>query len=354
MKKNLYLSAAFIVLGVGIGWTQIRRFFDEKPVEANSNLPESHLAHHGSSHHDHHISPSSSPPDKSSKDSGDSKVMETTHKQQMMDEGHDSHHNPRINKAYTTGMVTTTVVEKSLSYGLRSFGEVAIDPELYQAQSEHLEIKSRAPQTTDPLWTEMINVSRTRLKALGISHDHIISLEKKGRPEESLITSQGPDPLIIYAYVSEDDLPDIFTGQKVGIIQGWMENISAQGRVMYKDDRINSKTRSGLVRIQLKSKPPSLRGGSQVQIEFMWPAEKHITVPFDSLLQRSDGAYIFLFEDEKIVPAKVDVLMISGEAVAIRNRFYLGRTIVRHSPFLWDADTRISLDGDSSHSHHHH
>lgn len=244
-------------------------------------------------------------------------------------------------------VVKTTVVEEELIRLERSFGEVASDPELYQAQIEHLEIIKGAA----PGWTEMIKASQARLKALGLSKAHIASLEKKRRPEEALITSQGPDPLIVYAQVSEDNLPHIFIGQRVKVIRGW-EKASYKGKVMFLDHQIDPIGRTAIVRIELEGKSPTLRAGSQVQVEFIWPAEKHVTLPFDSLMQRSDGAYIFIIQGENISPAKVEVLMIVGDKVAIGNRQYLGADIVRHSPFLWDADSRFSPAAATTHSHH--
>ena len=352
MKKTLYFSVALISLGVGIGLWMMPR-----SPSSDSNLTEAKPRYYCPMHpHIHADEDGVSCPI-----CGMDMILDTSAPTlPLADDSKETSDNEPSKEispisSSKTGVeqpfpvVKTTVVEEELVRLERSFGEVASDPELYQAQIEHLEIVKGAA-ASGPIWGEMIRASQARLKALGLSRTHITALEKKGRPEEALITSQGPDPLIIYAQVSEDDLPHIFTGQKVKVLRGSMKKVS-EGTVRFLDHQIDPQTRSAIVRIELNSKSPTLRAGSQVQVEFIWPAEKHVVVPFDSLLQRSDGTYIFIIHGERISPAKVEVLMIVGDKVAISNREHLGTAIVRHSPFLWDADSRFS-PAASSHSHH--
>lgn len=267
------------------------------------------------------------------------------------------------------GMVTAQVVEREIGYRLRSFARVAVDAELYRAQSEYLELgssrlKSKLSSVSTPGdvgWDEMLQAARMKLKALGLSEQHIISLEQKGQPESSLLTSQTSDPLIIYAYVSESDLAHVHQGQEVRVWVAGHHERSHKARVMFIDHLVDLRSRFVTVRVELLEKNHGLRSGSFVQVEFIAPPQRYVTVPYDSLLQRSDGAYIFVDEGSKFSIRKVNVLFITEESVAIDNREYLGEDIIRHSQFLLDADTRFNAtsaggagEGGAAGSSHHH
>ena len=248
------------------------------------------------------------------------------------------------------GMVMGRITKRALAPRFTAFAHVAFDRELYQAQSEYLETRrqflARSPARERGLtWRSMLEAARMRLQAHGLSKEHIAFLDQRGAAEAALLTSQGKEPLIIYARVWEDDLAHITRGQQVRIQarSHHPPSPALMGEVMFVDQRV----RSGgaiTVRIKLLDARHNLRSGSLVTAEFITRPQEHVTVPYDSVLWREGGGFILL-EDETeggLSMTKIDVLFISGDWVATSNAAFLGRQLVRHHPFVWEADRRLN------------
>ena len=118
-------------------------------------------------------------------------------------------------KIYATepygGVISVEVANKELAPEVYGFGRVALDPELYKAQSEYLELVSSLKGSS---YTQIRRAAHLRLQSMGLSRQHIRDLRRSGQPERALLTSQGSDTIVVYAYVREEDLHVLLTHHK--------------------------------------------------------------------------------------------------------------------------------------------
>lgn len=250
------------------------------------------------------------------------------------------------------GIKQGEVISKELFKSIDTAGRVAFDPELFVAQNEYVEaIKQEESVKNSPVSEvkhsamAMVESSKTRLKILGLSDSQISEL--KDTSKNSYLIPKSGDKVWIYAEVYEIDLPYIKAKLTAKISGRALGGKVINGEVISVDRVINTTTRTAKVRIALNNAPMELRPESYVDVSILSPLGKQTVVPFDSILDTGNAAWVYVIKNSQnndgniIEPRKVIIKSYAGDEVAIASGVLPGDKIVTSANFLVDSESRL-------------
>ncbi|MBI3011713.1 MAG: hypothetical protein HYY58_04400, partial [Candidatus Omnitrophica bacterium] len=120
------------------------------------------------------------------------------------------------------GVTTAPAQRRTINKIIRTVGQIANDPELYQAEQEYLQALRALEQAktgTMPEVTEraqrLVDSSRLRLRRLGLSHELIEEMASWTGPDQSLLLADPSGRVWLYAPIYEFELPLVKVGQTV-------------------------------------------------------------------------------------------------------------------------------------------
>lgn len=230
------------------------------------------------------------------------------------------------------GIRLATVERQSLDKQIRVAGEVAHDPELYQAQEEYLKSRGTGLQPSSEL----------KLEHMGMSPAQIKRLERRGHAKRNLIINDQDQDFWIYVYFYEADLPFIQIGQAVEVTVPTMGDERFHGRLQALRPYVDAATRSVRGIVTVRDPDLRLRPGLFVNAQVQVPLPENLVVPLSAILDSGERQIVFVKTGEGVfTPRQVKVLGRAGDFAAVESGVKAGDQVVMAANFMLDSESRL-------------
>ena len=266
-------------------------------------------------------------------------------------------------KQQLIGVRTVPAQKRFLAKTIRTWGRIAYDPELYQAEAEYLQAQQAFKEASGQPGFRMVEQVRRladaaalRLTLLGVGDEMVQEIRKSDQPDKSLLLADPQGRVWVYAFIYEFELPLIKVGQKLLVEIPSLSGKVFEGAIQSMDPVLDPATRSARVRAILVDADHFLKPEMYVNVSVQVPVGEVLSVPqeavFDTGLQkiafveRAQG----LFE-----PRQVVVGVLADGYYELKEGIAEGEKVVTNGNFLIDSESRLQsvLHKGASAEHRH-
>ncbi|MEW6517234.1 MAG: heavy metal-binding domain-containing protein [candidate division FCPU426 bacterium] len=240
-----------------------------------------------------------------------------------------------VRRQQLIGVKTVVATRRTLEKTLRVQGEVAHDPEMYQAQAEYLRGLAAGGEGG------LQSASRLKLEHMGMSPDLIRRLERRGRPQRNLFVRDQDPVFWIYVYFYEADLPFLSLGQPVAVrvprLGGQHDGV-LRGLQPYVEPA--ARTIRGIVEVR----DPELRlyAGLYADAEVRLTLPEAVVIPASAVLDSGTRQVVFeLTGPGRFEPREVQIGAVAGEFAQVLTGVEAGASVVTDGNFMLDAESRL-------------
>jgi Cu(I)/Ag(I) efflux system membrane fusion protein len=232
------------------------------------------------------------------------------------------------------GVTHDKVESRDLQMVIRTVGQVAYDPDLYQAIVEYRNLANRPGMET------VITNAVLRLRQLGLSEDMIKELAEATHDPNSLLLP-GKE-VWVYAQIYEYEIDMVHAGQTVTITAPSLPGHSYTAKVVAVDPILNPATRTARARILVATPEGNLRPQSFVQVRIEVSLGNKLAVPFDAVLDTGEHQIVFVVKEPgAFEPRSVKLGRQADGYYEVLSGLEEGEEVVTSANFLIDSESRF-------------
>jgi len=255
-----------------------------------------------------------------------------------------------LNQQQLIGIKTDLVSIRHLTKTINTYGRVAYDPALYNAQEEFLAAVEIQGSTTKAPFNQsrersqkLLESARLRLKLLGMSDAQVKDLEDTRQVDTRLLlTPTGADKVWIYADIYENDLSVVKAGQKAEVTTSAFPGQTFRGRIVAIDPVLDPKTRTVRARIEVRDPQSKLKPELFVNVLIQARMGRKLSVPESAVMD--SGLYKIVFVDKgqgNFEPREVVVGRKAEGYYEVLKGLEDGEKVVSNGNFLLDAESQL-------------
>ncbi|MBI4597865.1 MAG: efflux RND transporter periplasmic adaptor subunit [Candidatus Omnitrophica bacterium] len=262
------------------------------------------------------------------------------------------------------GVTTAPVQRRTINKIIRTVGQIANDPELYQAQQEYLQALKALGQAktgTMPEVTEraqrLVDSSRLRLRRLGLSHELIDEMASWTGPDQRLLLADPSGQVWLYAPIYEFELPFVQIGQTIVAESASVPGKTWEGIIRSIDPVLDPASRSARVRAILTDSEGALKPEMFVNASIQIAAGEVLAIPEEAVFDTGTKRVVFVDKGEGLFePRDVTVGIKAEGSYEIKSGVAEGELVVTSGNFLIDSESRLkaALEGMSGSGGHQH
>jgi membrane fusion protein, copper/silver efflux system len=232
------------------------------------------------------------------------------------------------------GVTRGQVVMTNLFSEIRTVGNVAYDPDLYEAIVEYRASSDREAGAT------LVQASALRLRQMGLSEELIAEMAGPGHDPKSLLLP-GKE-MWVYAQVYENEVGIIRAGQPVEVTA-----LSSPGRtyaatIVAVDPILNATTRTLRARVLVSTPEEDLLPGMFVNVKLEIPLGRKLAVPQEAVLDAGDHQIVFVVKGAGMFePCLVTLGRKAGDYYEVLTGLKDGDEVVTSANFLIDSESRF-------------
>jgi Cu(I)/Ag(I) efflux system membrane fusion protein len=232
------------------------------------------------------------------------------------------------------GVTHDKVEFRDLQMVIRTVGQVAYDPDLYQAIVEYRNLVGRPGMAT------VVANAVLRLRQLGLSEDMIKELADATHDPNSLLLP-GKE-VWVYAQVYEYEIGMVRAGQTTTITAPSVPGHTYTAKVVAVDPILNPVTRTARARILVATPEENLRPQSFVQVRIEVSLGNQLAVPFDAVLDTGEHQIVFVVKEPgTFEPRSIKLGRHAGDYYEALSGLEAGDEVVTSANFLIDSESRF-------------
>ena len=268
-----------------------------------------------------------------------------------------------LEKQQLIGVKTEPARKRLLTRTIRTVGQIAYDPDLYQAQAEYLQAVKASRRSEGSAGSEasdqakrVVEAARTRLKLLGLGDASLQTMEAWDGPDQSLILASPQGRVWLYARIYEFDLPLVRPGQKIQVEIPAIPGKRLEGTLEAIDLVLDPMTRSARARAVLTDPEGILRPQMYVNASLSLELGERLAVPAEAVLDSGTRQILFVDRGKGFLePREVEPGVRVDGYVEILKGVSEGEPVVVSGGFLIDSESRLkaALEGMSGPEHPH-
>jgi membrane fusion protein, copper/silver efflux system len=217
---------------------------------------------------------------------------------------------------------------------IRTVGNVAYDPDLYEAIVEYRASSDREAGAA------LVQASALRLRQMGLSEEMIAELAGPGHDPKSLLLP-GKE-MWVYAQVYENEVGLIRAGQPVEVTALSVPGHTYTATIVAVDPILNATTRTLRARILVSTPEEDLRPGMFVNVKLEIPLGQKLAVPQEAVLDTGDHQIVFVVKGAgAFEPHSVTLGRKAGDYYEVLNGLENGDEVVTSANFLIDSESRF-------------
>ncbi len=277
-------------------------------------------------------------------------------------------------KQQLIGVKTAPAQKRRVHKTIRTVGQIAYDPELYQVQQEYLKAlgaSEDAKGTNIPgiaeRSQELVEATRVRLRLLGLSESLIEEVAAWKGPDKRLLLSDEKGRVWLYAPIYEFELPFVKVGQTIRVDSQSIPGKTLEGTIRSIDSVLDPMNRTARVRALLTDSEKILRPQMFVHASIEVDLGEVVAVPQEAIFDTGTRRILFVSRDEgTFEPREVVVGTKADGFTEVKQGVSEGERVVVSGNFLIDSESRLksALQGitssvgqeqqkEASHSHAH-
>ncbi|MBI2889547.1 MAG: efflux RND transporter periplasmic adaptor subunit [Nitrospirae bacterium] len=239
------------------------------------------------------------------------------------------------------GVKTDVAEVRPLKKTVRAVGNVAYDPELYQAEKEYIEsLSSRDKTGGAPGTVGLVESSSIRLRQLGLNDAMIADLARSRKPSLNLLLPE--DTMWVYAQVYEYEINWIRVGQSISTTSLAFPGEVFRGILKAIDPVVNPETRTVRIRAEVKNPGRKLKPNTFVNVEIETALGKGLTIPRDAVIDSGDRKIVFVNLGEgKLQPREIRTGIELADHVQVLEGLAKGDKVVTSANFLIDSESSL-------------
>jgi Cu(I)/Ag(I) efflux system membrane fusion protein len=256
------------------------------------------------------------------------------------------------------GVTTARAERRVLTKTIRTVGQIANDPELYQAQQEYLQSLRGLEQVKAVAMPEVVeqaqrlaDASRLRLRRVGLSNE----LTWTG-PDQSLLLADPSGRVWLYAPIYEYELPLVNIGQTITIEVQAIPGKTLEGTIRAIDSVLDPATRSARVRAVLIDPENILKPEMFVNASIAVMAGEVLAIPEAAVFNTGTKQIVFVDKGQGVFePRDVAVGVKADGFYEVQSGITEGELVVTSGNFLIDSESRLkaALEGVGGGGHQH-
>ena len=261
------------------------------------------------------------------------------------------------------GVKTTLAKKEKITKTLRTVGQIAYDPELYQAQEEFLQatraFKNTQGKENGDLTEQakrLVDSSRLRLRLLGLSDSLIEEVRQRQSPDQSLLLSDPDGRVWLYAPIYEFELPFVKENQTLSVESPVLPGKILEGVIRSIDPVLEATTRAARVRASLTDPDKTLRPQMYVNVSIAIPLGEVLAVPAEAVFDSGQRQILFVSKGGGIFEPRIVTVGARAEGFyEIKKGVEEGEAVVTNGNFLLDSESRLkaALEGAATPGHSH-
>ena len=266
-------------------------------------------------------------------------------------------------KQQLIGVRTVPAQKRFLAKTIRTWGRIAYDPELYQAEAEYLQAQRAFKEASGQPGSRMVeqasrlaDAAALRLKLLGVGDEMIQEIRKSDQPDQSLLLADPQGRVWVYAFVYEFELPLIKTGQKLLVEIPSLSGKVFEGAIQSIDPVLDPATRSARVRAVLVDTDHFLKPEMYVNVSVQVPVGEVLSVPHEAVFDTGLQKIAFVEMAQGLFePRQVIVGALADGYYELKEGIAEGEKVVTNGNFLIDSESRLQsvLRAGASTEHRH-
>ncbi len=266
-------------------------------------------------------------------------------------------------KQQLIGVKSAPAVKRRIHKTIRTVGQIAYDPELYQAQQEYLKALrafENARGTGTPGLSEqsreLVEAARVRLRLLGLSEPFIEEIAAWDGPDKSLLLADEKGRVWLYAPIYEFELPLVKIGQTIRMEAPVLPGKTLEGPIRSIDPLLDPMTRTARVRALLTDPEKILRPQMFVNASIEVDLGEVIAVPQEAIFDTGTRRILFVSKEEGIFEPREVVVGVKADGFAqVIQGVSEGERVVVSGNFLIDSESRLrgalQEEGNPPHAH---
>jgi Cu(I)/Ag(I) efflux system membrane fusion protein len=232
------------------------------------------------------------------------------------------------------GVTHDKVESRDLQMVIRTVGQVAYDPDLYQAIVEYRNLANRPGMET------VVTNAALRLRQLGLSEEMVKELADTSHDPNSLLLP-GKE-VWVYAQIYEYEIGMVYAGQTATITAPSLPGQSYTAKVVAVDPILNSTTRTARARVLVMTPEENLRPQSFVQVRIEVSLGNKLAVPFDAVLDTGEHQIVFVVKEPgAFEPRSVKLGRQADGYYEVLSGLEAGDEVVTSANFLIDSESRF-------------
>jgi len=258
-------------------------------------------------------------------------------------------------KQQLIGVKTGKVKKRKLIFDIRASGEVAHDPELYNAIIEYQQtfdrrnelVSKNSPDEQERGFIEqadsLLASSALRLKHLGLSDDQIIKLSKSSDTFTSLILVGKPGGTVwVYAQIYMSEIELVKPGQIMEVTSVALPGKKYYGEIRAVDTYLDSVSRTLRVRAEISNSEGFLKPDMYVDAVIHVDFGEQIAVPEEAVIDTGTRQIVFVKKGQGVYePREIQVGHSAEGYYEIVSGLKVGEEVVTSANFLIDSESKL-------------
>lgn len=252
-------------------------------------------------------------------------------------------------KQQSIGVTTARAERRVIQKTIRTVGQIANDPQLYQAQQEYLQAlkaleaaqAGTTPEVAERL-ERLVDASRLRLRRLGLSNELIDEMAGWSGPDQSLLLADPSGRVWLYAPIYEYELPWVTIGQTIAVEVPAIAGKTLEATVRSIDPVLDPATRSARVRAVLIDPEHVLKPEMYVNASIAIAAAEVLAIPDEAVFDTGVRRIVFVDKGEGLFePRDVTVGVKADGYTEVKSGVAEGEAVVTSGNFLIDSESRL-------------
>jgi hypothetical protein len=232
------------------------------------------------------------------------------------------------------GVTRDRVSVTNLFSEIRTVGNVAYDPDLYEAILEYRASSNRETGAT------LMQASALRLRQMGLPEEMITELAQAGHDPKSLLLP-GKE-VWVYAQIYENEVGIVHSGQPVEVTALSLPGRTYTASIVAVDPILNTTTHTFRARILVSTPEEDLRPGMFVNVKLEIPLGRKLAVLQEAVLDTGDHQIVFVVKGAGMFePRSVTLGRKAGDYYEVLAGLEDGDEVVTSANFLIDSESRF-------------
>jgi Cu(I)/Ag(I) efflux system membrane fusion protein len=253
-------------------------------------------------------------------------------------------------KQQLIGVKYGRVEKRKLTVQILTVGRVAYDPTLYTAQQEYLQaMKSsgtirREEGYIEQQAAELMKSMKLKLLAMGMSEDEITTMERRGRPEQSLYLPTSEDKDVwVYITIYEYEAGLVTSGTPVEVRAVAYPGEVFTGKVISVTPILEAATRTLKVRALVDNPENKLKLEMFVNVTIKYDLGERLAVPEDAVMPTGTRDICFVARpDGYFEPREVKLGQKAQGYYEVLQGLSEGEEVVTSANFLVDSESKLN------------